>query len=355
MEAGTLGQNDRASRPNYQRADGVAQGRCAASTNSVHHRLGDFISQKRWYGIADLRLDRTTPSQHDDHQTALRKQAEWDRAQERRARWKKVATDLGWQVQKNHKSETSFKVVSALGAEHQFTICRPWPGIGIDELLLGDILGARDHDLGRTQWSSLGGVNHVVWFAMREAVQEPPKPAADGLSLAGLGTNLYSALMQAICADTRRAHSGAEAVRAYGVGRRGVAVHGSPPRAPGGVRLVTVAKAAALGLKGWSVIALKLRRLLLRGARPLGPSEGVARHGAKSLHLAQRCPDDPRHWATALEPGDRLKQFHLLAPADAVLPDPMGYLFVGEDHRWQQSYELLGRDGGDGVAHDRGS
>jgi hypothetical protein len=158
---------------------------------------------------AELAEAARKPSEHDDEEAVLRKQVEWDRSQERKARWKKIATDLGWQVKKNNKSETSFKIVSAADAEHQLTVFRPWPGIGIDELLLGDVLGPRDHDLGRTQWSYLGGVNHVVWFAMREAVQEPPKPAADGLSLAGLGTNLYSALMQALC-TTRAVRTAAQ-------------------------------------------------------------------------------------------------------------------------------------------------
>jgi hypothetical protein len=147
---------------------------------------------------AELAEAAREPSEHNDDETAERKQSERERAQERKARWRKVALDLGWQVQRKGKSDTSFSLVSAPDAEHHLVVCRPWPGVGIDELLLGDVLGPRDHDLRRSQWSYLGGVNHVVWFAMREAVQEPPAAEAGGPSLAGIGTNLYSVLMQAL-------------------------------------------------------------------------------------------------------------------------------------------------------------
>ena len=61
------------------------------------------------------------------------------------------------------------------------------------------MLGPRAHDLGRTQWSYLSGVEHVTWFAMKEAVMVPAEETAEGTSLAGFGTNLDSAQVQAVC------------------------------------------------------------------------------------------------------------------------------------------------------------
>lgn len=94
------------------------------------------------------------------------------------------------------KSKGRLRIVPkglALDGTPRFVTCRPWPGAGIDDLLLGDVLGPRAHDLGRTQWNYLGGVGHAIWFAMKEAVMVPPEEDADGPALAGFGTNLYSA------------------------------------------------------------------------------------------------------------------------------------------------------------------
>jgi hypothetical protein len=140
------------------------------------------------------------PSEHDDREAAERKLAELDAAKKRLDRWCAVAEPFGWEVL--GRSTGRLRVVSQerdAKDDPAFSTCRPWPGVGIDELLLGDVLGPRAHDLGRTQWSYLSGVEHVTWFAMKEAVMVPAEETAEGTSLAGFGTNLGSAQVQAVC------------------------------------------------------------------------------------------------------------------------------------------------------------
>ncbi len=86
------------------------------------------VGRRLWEQVksaAELAEAARKPSKHDDEEVVLRKQVEWDQSQEHEARWKKIATNLGWQVQKNNKSETSFRIVSAPDAEHQFTVSGP--------------------------------------------------------------------------------------------------------------------------------------------------------------------------------------------------------------------------------------
>ena len=108
---------------------------------------------------------------------------ETGKADERMALWMGVAAELGWEVSKDTKPR-----VDGIG--------RPPMAQGIDHLLM-DAGPAR---LGRVQWSYLSGVNHTVWFALRQAFfGELVDAQALGPSVAPIGTESKSVYSQTLC------------------------------------------------------------------------------------------------------------------------------------------------------------
>lgn len=107
---------------------------------------------------------------------------ESDIADERIALWLGVADELGWDVSKDTKPQ-----VRGSG--------RPAMADGIDHLLM-DKGPAR---LGRVQWSYLSGVNHTVWFALRQAFIGGVTAEVMGPSTAPLGTESKAVYSQTLC------------------------------------------------------------------------------------------------------------------------------------------------------------
>jgi hypothetical protein len=105
-----------------------------------------------------------------------------DSADERIALWLRVAAELGWDVSKETKPQ-----VNGSG--------RPAMAAGIDHFLI-DKGPAR---LGRVQWSYLSGVNHTVWFALRQAFIGEVTADGIGPSTAPLGTESKSINSQTLC------------------------------------------------------------------------------------------------------------------------------------------------------------
>ena len=107
---------------------------------------------------------------------------EGDIADERIALWIGVATELGWDVSKDTKPQ-----VGGSG--------RPAMAAGIDQLLI-DKGPLR---LGRVQWSYLSGVNHTVWFALKQAFIGDLTDDGMAPSTAPLGTESMSVYSQTLC------------------------------------------------------------------------------------------------------------------------------------------------------------
>jgi hypothetical protein len=105
------------------------------------------------------------------------------KADERIALWMGIADELGWDVSNDTKPR-----VGGVG--------RPPMARGIDRLLM-DAGPAR---LGRVQWSYLSGVNHTVWFALRQAfIGEVVAAPSLGASLVPIGTESKSVYSQTLC------------------------------------------------------------------------------------------------------------------------------------------------------------
>jgi hypothetical protein len=105
------------------------------------------------------------------------------KADERIALWMGVAAELGWEVSKDSKPR-----VDGVG--------RPPMALGIDHLLMDD----GPTRLGRVQWSYLSGVNHTVWFALRQAFfGELVDAQVLGPSVASIGTESKSVYSQTLC------------------------------------------------------------------------------------------------------------------------------------------------------------
>jgi hypothetical protein len=105
-----------------------------------------------------------------------------DVADERIALWLGVAAELGWEVSKDTKPQ-----VNGSG--------RPAMAAAIDQLLIDK---GRPR-LGRVQWSYLSGVNHTVWFALRQAFVGDVTADAMGPSTAPLGTESKPVYTQTLC------------------------------------------------------------------------------------------------------------------------------------------------------------
>ncbi len=108
--------------------------------------------------------------------------------------WRKVATDLGWPVTRDHNRP----VVD--GAN------RPSVPEGIDQLLTD----TRTTNIGKAMWGYLSGVDHVTWFALRQAfITEPEEPDGLNPSLAQVGTQSRSVYIQSFLLS-RGLHGAAE-------------------------------------------------------------------------------------------------------------------------------------------------
>ncbi len=102
-------------------------------------------------------------------------------ADARIALWMSVAAELGWLVSKDTKP-----VVDGSG--------RPAMAGAIDRLLNPGVTA-----LGRVQWSYLSGVNHTVWFALRQAFLDEPTPNGLGPTVASVGTASNAVYPQTLC------------------------------------------------------------------------------------------------------------------------------------------------------------